>query len=127
MQWAKQRNGKCYAILLEGEPIGSISLCEIDLEKQSASVGYWLASCQWAKGYATKAFVLLIEEAREMTIKHLTCQIHPQNKASLSMWKRQGATLTDDGDMIRPWLSLSTNTRLILSSCDSYCMCLIPL
>ena len=112
VRWAERRNGRCYAILLGEQPIGSISLCDIDYEKRVASVGYWLASGHWGNGYATKAFARLIAEATNMTIAKLTCCISPDNVASLAMWKRLGALLTDDNGMIRPWLSINPETQL---------------
>jgi len=105
-QWAAKRHAICYAILLDNIPIGSISLCDIDADHKSARVGYWIESCQWGKGYATQAFALVIGQAQMLGVEVLTCSILKDNAASIALWKRQGATLTERDDRVIPTLRI---------------------
>ncbi len=110
--WAKRRRAVCYAVLLQGEAIGSISLCDIDLVRKSARTGYWLASEHWGKGYATQMFSLLIEAASEQGIETLGCSIQVGNEPSLALWRRWGATFTEAEGRVTPELKIGPRGAL---------------
>lgn len=105
-EWCKKRNAILFAILLDNVPIGSISICDIDFKSRAAKTGYWIESAQWGKGYMTKAFALVITKAKEMEIKTLTCSIRKDNPASISLWQKYGASITEKDDRIFPLLNI---------------------
>lgn len=111
-KWAKRRRAVCYAVLLKGEAIGTVSLCDIDLERRSARTGYWLASEHWGKGYATQMFSLLIAAARERGIETLGCSIQLGNEPSLALWRRWGATFTETEGRVTPTLKIERQGEL---------------
>lgn len=105
-QWEIKTNSVCYAILCNDNPIGTISISYRDFEHKSAKCGYWLESASWGKGYATKAFALAIDEARNMGFEILTSNILKSNIASIALWKRRGAFFEEKDDRVIPHLSL---------------------
>lgn len=107
-QWEMKTNSVCYTILCDDNPIGTISISHRDFENKSAKCGYWLESVSWGKGYATKAFVIAVDEAKNMGFKILTCSILKNNTASIALWKRQGAYFEEKDDRVIPWLSTET-------------------
>jgi ribosomal protein S18 acetylase RimI-like enzyme len=95
-----------YAELLDGIPIGLISLSQKDHETETVKCGYRIESSEWGKGYATKAFALIIKEAQKMGFKTLTCSILKDNNASVALWKRQGAALNFNDTRVIPILKI---------------------
>ena len=106
--WEVEKNGVCYCILLDDVPIGSISISHRDFANKTASCGYWIESGLWCKGYTTKAFALVIEEARQAGFKTLLSSINKHNKASIALWKRQGASVQKKDGRVFPTLVLGT-------------------
>jgi len=108
-EWEKKTISACYTILNDDIPIGTISISFIDLENKSAKCGYWIESASWGKVYATKAFALAVNEAKNMGLKLLTCSILKTNKASIALWKRQGAYFKENDDRVFPYLELDSD------------------
>lgn len=107
-KWSIQTSSILYAILLENHPIGQISLSHINFKEQSAKCGYWVASTYWDNGTGTKAFLLILKEARLRGILTLTGTIDKTNFASIALWKKHGAIFkdADDPSKIIPILKL---------------------
>lgn len=109
--WEVEKNGVCYCVLLDDVPIGSISISHRDFANKTAQCGYWIESNCWGKGYTTKAFELAIEEARQDGFETLSCSINKNNKASIALWRRQGASLLKKGGRVFPTLFLGSPVR----------------
>jgi len=97
-EWAIKHNAKLYAIVKDNIAIGSISLAHINRHTQTASSGYWLASAEWGKGYATAAFKQIIIEAKKLNLIYLKSKIKKDNSASLKIWQRYDPEFEDLGD-----------------------------
>jgi len=104
-EWSKKNNANIYAIFTHSEPIGLISLTNIDNNNDS-KVGYWLKSDCWNKGITAKAFDLIVDIAKDNKIKSLTCSIPKTCTASLAIWKKKKAQITEDGDYFIPRINL---------------------
>ena len=57
----EKRDGVFYAIRLNSELIGTMSLNWIDWENRACGVGYWLSKNQTGNGFVTKSCIRLIE------------------------------------------------------------------
>lgn len=89
-KWQTNNNADCYAIRLEDTSIGLISLSH--QKNEHAQVGYWLASAEWNKGYATQAFGQIIDIAKQCGFTKLSATIDPSNTASKRIWSNLGAS-----------------------------------
>lgn len=90
-KWQADTNSESYVILKENSSIGLISLSH--KTKDSARIGYWIASNEWNKGYGTQAFNLLVEIAKNHGLKNITSTIDKDNVASLRIWEKAGAII----------------------------------
>jgi RimJ/RimL family protein N-acetyltransferase len=88
-KWQSENKANSYAIRLGNKSIGLISL-SYEKDKQ-AKVGYWLASSEWNKGYATKAFIQIVKIAKQCGVIKLSASINPLNAASKRIWDNLGA------------------------------------
>lgn len=72
-----------WAIVLDGMPIGSIGIYDVDQESESAEIGYSLGSRWWGNGYATEAVQAVIRFGfGEVGLHRLAATCHPDNVAS---------------------------------------------
>ncbi|WP_406541265.1 GNAT family N-acetyltransferase; N-acetyltransferase [Clostridium ljungdahlii] len=55
-EWSENTNSEIFAIVLNNNAIGMISLSYQSVEEKKAKIGYWIGSRYWGKGYASKAF-----------------------------------------------------------------------
>ena len=56
----KREGEACFAITLDGMPIG---ICSVDLREDGPELGYWLGVAYWGRGFATEAVRALIDHA----------------------------------------------------------------
>ena len=56
----KREGEACFAITLDGAPIG---ICSVDLREDGPELGYWLGVSYWGRGFATEAVRALIDHA----------------------------------------------------------------
>jgi RimJ/RimL family protein N-acetyltransferase len=56
----KREGEACFAITLDGLPIG---ICSVDLREDGPELGYWLGVAYWGRGFATEAVRALIDHA----------------------------------------------------------------
>jgi RimJ/RimL family protein N-acetyltransferase len=56
----KREGEACFAITLDGAPIG---VCSVDLREDGPELGYWLGVSYWGRGLATEAARALIDHA----------------------------------------------------------------
>ncbi len=104
--WGKKNHAKIHAILLNDKAIGMISLSHIKTADKSAKIGYWIASEQWGKGYATEAFRQMLEIAKENHIKSVSGTIPNGNKASKAIWQKFGAKFKTKDDTSIPKITI---------------------
>lgn len=105
-KWSKKNKAQVFAIIMNREAIGSISLSHINRRTQAARIGYWIASKYWNKGYTSKAFEQILNLAKEENIKFASCLIPKENRASRAIWEKFNAKLEQKGDNIVPRLCL---------------------
>lgn len=71
--------------------LGAMSLHDINLEFQTASIGYWVAKEHWRKGIATEAArVLLRFGFEELGLNRIYAELQKENVASLTLLVRLG-------------------------------------
>ncbi|MBU2702947.1 RimJ/RimL family protein N-acetyltransferase [Sporomusaceae bacterium BoRhaA] len=63
-----QKPADMFAIVLGEKAIGTISLSHQNTINHTARIGYWLGSAYWNKGYASKAFQLILDQAKKREI-----------------------------------------------------------
>lgn len=80
-----------WAIVLDGIPIGSIGLFDVDRESESAEIGYSLGSAWWGKGYATEAVDAVLRFAfGEIGLHRVQATCHPENTTSERVLEKCG-------------------------------------
>lgn len=105
-QWQNRTNSKTFAIVLHDKAIGSISLSHIKEDERIAQVGYWIGSNYWNKGYTTQAFAQILDLARKLKIKLVTCSIKKDNFASKIIWQKFNAVFEEDDERFYPKVNL---------------------
>ena len=86
-------NGEAFyfAILADGELIGTIDLRSIDFENRSVECGYAIAASHWGKGIATKAVALALRYAFcELRVDVVFAHCLKRNPASARVLKKNG-------------------------------------
>lgn len=104
-KWESKKDGKCFAVVNDNKAIGSISFAYKD--EKTASIGYWIKSNEWGKGFCTQAFkeILLIAKREEYT--YVTASILKRNIISKRIWENYNATFLEDIDRYYPTIELS--------------------
>ena len=105
-KWSKKNKAQVFAIIMNREAIGSISLSHINRRTQTARIGYWITSKYWNKGYTSKAFEQILNLAKEENIKIVSCSTSKENRASKAIWEKFNAKFEEKGDRIVPHLCL---------------------
>lgn len=97
--WCEERSGVAYAIAgPAGEAVGLISLYDVDLETGSGSVGFWLTSSVWGRGYAAEAFALLAQHASGLGLRRFQARVPREQTAAWRVWSRLGASIEEDAE-----------------------------
>jgi RimJ/RimL family protein N-acetyltransferase len=74
-----------------GSFLGEVGLYQIDWQRQSAEVGYWVRQTARGRGYATEGLALLCDQAsRGLGLRQLEAHIAADNRASQRVAERQG-------------------------------------
>jgi len=94
-QWCNKTNSISMAIILHDTAIGMISLSHVNEGERSARIGYWLSSLYWRRGYVSEAFALTLLLALRMKLAKISSNILKKNIASLRIWARYGATVSE--------------------------------
>lgn len=82
-----------FAITLNDDFIGSISLIKIDKRDNRAEIGYWMGKPYRGFGYVTEASKLLIDYAfKNLKLHKVVIQCVKGNKASKNVIDKLGAT-----------------------------------
>lgn len=83
-----------YGIFLNNNYIGNIGIFDIDKEKKSAEIGYWLSSSFARNGYTTEAVKIIEKEFFEnFNINRIQIKCDEQNYASSGVAKKCGYQL----------------------------------
>ncbi|OOM07218.1 GNAT family N-acetyltransferase [Clostridium saccharobutylicum] len=92
-EWSKNSNSEIFAILLNNNAIGIISLSHQNIEEKKAQIGYWIGSKYWRKGYTSQAFSQILGYAKRKEIKYLNAKIQKDNIASQKIWQQYSAKI----------------------------------
>jgi len=100
-EWCRDPNAETNVIVADGKAVGIISLSHIDPAASTAQVGYWIGSRHRRQGYCTRAFALLMEQARRQGITKIRATINAENVAARRIWEHAGAGAfpTADGNV----------------------------
>lgn len=91
---AHNKNEHAFAITLNGEFIGTMSLYA---KKDKVELGYWLGEPFWGNGYATEAVKALIKTAKDTNICPPThALVITANIASINVLKKCGFIIIDE-------------------------------
>lgn len=78
-------------VMLDKEPVGTVSLKNISHSMGYAEIGYGIAQSHHGKGIATAAVGLLVEKVfRETSLRKLIAYIHVENGASRRVLQKLG-------------------------------------
>lgn len=97
-KWIAKNHADMFAIVLGEKAIGTISLSHQNTINHTARIGYWLGSAYWNKGYASKAFQLILDQAKKREIKYVSSTIRKKNIASIKIWNKYGAQIEYEDD-----------------------------
>src|SRR4030043_243088 len=64
-QWSEKNKAQIFAIIMNRNAIGLISLSRINKITRSAKIGYWITSKYWNKGYVSDAFSQILNLAKK--------------------------------------------------------------
>jgi ribosomal-protein-serine acetyltransferase len=81
-----------YGIYIGDEYIGNIGIFDIDKNKKSAEIGYWLSSDFVRKGYITEAVKILEKEFFANGLNRIQIRCDERNVASSGVAKKCGYT-----------------------------------
>ena len=95
-EWAKPTPDYYeFAILLNGEHIGGVSLFPGETDRTRAELGWIIHKKHWGKGIATEAARALIRFAsQELGVKHFIAHCDIENPASYRVMEKLGMTRT---------------------------------
>jgi len=79
-----------YGIYINKEYIGNISIFDIDKNKKSAEIGYWLSSKFTRNGYATEAVKIIEKEFFNNGLNRIQIKCDDENIASSGVAKKCG-------------------------------------
>ena len=98
-EWYRDPDAETCVIVADGKAVGAISLSHIDPATSIAHVGYWVGSRHRRRGYCTRAFELVMEQARRQGITRIRATIDADNIAARRVWEHAGAGVfpTSDG------------------------------
>jgi ribosomal-protein-alanine N-acetyltransferase len=105
-EWAKSTNSEIFAVVLNDNAIGMISLSYQSIEEKKAQVGYWIGSKYWGNGYTSQAFLQILYCAERKGIRYLNSRILKDNLASKKIWQKYNAKMELIEDKIYASLDL---------------------
>lgn len=103
--WEQRKSGKCFAICHDGITIGMISYTQ-NQDGLSCGCGYWIGSDYWNCGYMTETFRKFLILIKNRDFRMVTAKIIKGNTASIKIWKRYHAVITEDEEYYYPKLSI---------------------
>jgi [ribosomal protein S5]-alanine N-acetyltransferase len=94
--WNSWTRGRAYtfAILVDGEPCGIISLRNVSMEHACGELGFWLGRDQWGRGIMTEAVRLMLRFAFEdLGLYRVYASTFAANDASRRVLEKNGLSL----------------------------------
>jgi RimJ/RimL family protein N-acetyltransferase len=84
--------------------LGEVGLYQLDWDRRSAEVGYWLRETARGRGYAAEALELVCGQARgSLELRHVEAHIAPDNVASRRVAERQGFRIVGQRPAVAQW------------------------
>lgn len=88
-QWEEKNLALTFVMVdVTRRAIGTISLSHVHQTERVARIGYWVGSAYRRQGYATEAFGLVLQWARELGLRSVSANIDNTNTPSLYLWRR---------------------------------------
>lgn len=91
---------RTYAVMADGEVVGSIRLDAIGAEGV-LETGVWLARSARGKGIGGRALGLVLAEARQHGADAVIASTRSVNRRALGILRHHGARVQTDGDVVR--------------------------
>ena len=85
-----------YAIFINNQFAGTLSLNKVNFEEKTAEIGYWLGEEFEGKGYMTESVDILINEAKRLKLNELVISCDVNNHKSANIAKRLGFILKEE-------------------------------
>ena len=92
-----------FAVIAEAKLVGICSLLAIDRFESVASVGYWIGTPYWSRGYATAAVASVVREARYLGLRRLIAESLTRNVASRRVLERNEFVVAGECPYHGPW------------------------
>ncbi len=90
-QWNYNHNFTYIINLSSGEPIGMVTLFDLNFTHQRAELGIWVGHSYRKNGYGKETLGLLIAYAfHDLKLNRLEAHIFPENESSLNLFSRSG-------------------------------------
>jgi RimJ/RimL family protein N-acetyltransferase len=96
-----------YAILAAGEVVGMIRMARRD-EPGTVETGIWLGRSARGQGLGAAALRELLNAAAAVGMHTVVAETTPANSGALSVLRKLGAKLREDGDRVHAEISLDT-------------------
>ena len=93
--WCRDMNAEFFGIYRKIDLVGTISLSKQNKKEKQANVGYEIFNEFRGKGFASKAFQLMIKIAFSKGFLILKSKILKENRISINIWKNSGATFKE--------------------------------
>lgn len=105
-KWEHKKGGYCYVVLLNGDPIGTVSYAPLKDNAEAAGVGFYIASPYWGKGYGTKLLKEMIDILKHKGYKYVTGSVPKGNIAPKRVFEKCGAEFKEDKSRYYPIIRL---------------------
>ncbi len=91
IEYQQEGLGVSYGAWLGNQLIGLLTINKIDWEFKIADAGYWLAQSATGKGYASKAFLALVDYCfSELQMENITAHVATTNLRSQNLLLKMG-------------------------------------
>ncbi|MHB0938166.1 MAG: GNAT family N-acetyltransferase [Armatimonadota bacterium] len=97
-EWCCDEHAETCVIVAHDKAIGAIALSHIDLSAATAQIGYWVGSRHRRHGYCTRAFELMVEQARRQGIATIRATVDESNTPARRILEHAGASVHPIGD-----------------------------
>jgi RimJ/RimL family protein N-acetyltransferase len=102
----QNRQGQVFGLWerTSGAFVGEVGLYQLDWDRGSAEIGYWLRQTARGRGYVTEALELVCAHARTvLELRHVEAHIAANNVASRRVAERHGFRIIGSRPAVREW------------------------
>ena len=98
-EWCRDEDVETCVIVAHERAVGAISLSHMDPAGGTAQIGYWVGSRHRRRGYCSRAFQLMLEQARRQGITTIRASVDEHNTPARHILEQAGANIhhTSDG------------------------------